>query len=176
MTRNEFIENVQDFGDLITFCYDEGCNYTEDIYDEEGMDEFVDNELYDITRNAGERWYNIRDILNDIQTGYGYYRIYSISEIVPLYDDDFEDYKCDVMDWGDANDVWEHDEESEETTELEEEKSEEKEEDDQPPEEGCTIEELFTAGKELAEEMAAKESEEDEEEEEDEDFMTLMEA
>lgn len=150
MTREEFIENVQSWSDLLDFCYDEGCDYCEDVYDDDAKDDYFDSEIISMARNADD-WRDLYRQLEDIPTGYDYY----------IYDDygwhgaeeaDFDSHKSDVLSWGDNREVWdEYDEEEgyEEDEEILEEEyvADEAQEDegDEELEEGCSLGELFTS-------------------------------
>lgn len=103
MTRTEFLENIETFGELKDFCYDEDCSLLEDVYDEEGMDSFVNECLMDWARN--DTWQELYSRLDDIPTGYDWYR-YEYGDWEVLDGEDFEDYKNDVLEWGDENDIW----------------------------------------------------------------------
>ena len=47
MTRNEFLDNVNDWYDLIDFCNDMGCEYCEDVYSEDCRDDYINECLMD---------------------------------------------------------------------------------------------------------------------------------
>lgn len=148
MTREEFIENVTCWSDLISFCDNEGCSYCEDIYDEYAKDEYFDDCIVDMARNA-DGWADLYRELDEIPTGYDYY----ISDDYGWHgadDDDFDEYKSDVLSWGDDREVWDEEEEDEFDELLDEEDEideahEEDEDDEVELEEGCSLGELFTS-------------------------------
>ncbi len=109
MTRNEFLEDVTSFGDLKDFCYNEDCNLLEDVYDEEGRDDYINECLMDWARD--DTWQELYDRLNGIPTGYNWYRYDEYGDWCGLDDEDFEEYKNDVLEWADDNGVWDDDEE-----------------------------------------------------------------
>ena len=41
MTRDEFLDNIEYFCELIDFCQEYGCEYLSDVYDEDGRDEEI---------------------------------------------------------------------------------------------------------------------------------------
>ena len=41
MTRNDFLNDVTEWWELLDFCSDEGCNICEDIIDSDQLDEYV---------------------------------------------------------------------------------------------------------------------------------------
>ena len=175
MTRNEFIEDVSDFYDLRSFCWDNDCYECDDIFDEEGRDDYINEHLVDWARDA-DNWEELQRQLNDIDTGYDFYRIDDYGDLVGLDDYDFDNYKSDVLDWGDRNDIWDEDEEEEGEIEedyssVEEEpryasSSENTSESEAPIEDGCSLNELFSSGIsqlqtiEIEEEAAAQEADE----------------
>lgn len=151
MTREEFIENIQCWSDLIGFCCDEGCDYCDDVYDEDAKDGYFDDELVEMARNADD-WRDLYRQLEDIPTGCDYYIRNAYDEWHGADDEDFDNYKEDILSWGDNSDIWDEEEEDDED-EGEEIFDEEcpvyeapkEEEDYEEPEEGCSLGELFTS-------------------------------
>lgn len=172
MTRAEFIENIQDWWELIEFCDDEGCSICEDIYDDDAKDEYINGDLVDMARNA-DGWRDLLQKLNDIESGYDYYRLDGYGDFVGVDDDDFQDYKDDVIEWCDNNDIWD-DEEDDEDEEYEEQADEEpappevavEDEDDDgfEVEEGCSIGDLFAASASCLQKIEIREQEAKEQE------------
>ncbi len=105
MTRQEFIDEVTTWADLLDFCNNEDCDICMDIIDCDTMDEMVEEDL----RNAvgGYSWQGIRDLLNDVNDEYAYYRNGGSFNYEPVEESDFDDYKDDVLDWMDRRDLWE---------------------------------------------------------------------
>lgn len=110
MTRQQFIDEVNDWWELIDFCNEYECSYCEDVYSEESRDDYINEDLVDMARNA-DSWSSLLDILNDITTGYDYYRRTDYDDWEGLGDYEFNDYKNDVLEWADNNEIWEDDEE-----------------------------------------------------------------
>lgn len=146
MTRSEFIDNVTEFSELIDFCRDEGCDELEDVYSDDGMDEYIDEELVDMARNC-DGWRSLLDTLSGITTGYDYYYRDEYGDWVGLGDSDFDDYKNDVLDWMDSNDYWDDEEDEDDEEEyFESDDSDYSSDDDEHViEEPVPIDELFTA-------------------------------
>lgn len=155
MTRQEFVENIECWGELINFCYDNGCDYCEDVCDQDEMDSYIDDCIVEMARNA-DGWKDLYNQLDNIPEGYYYYIHDNDGGWNGADDDDFESYKSDVLDWGDDSGIWdEEDEEYEEddaeeyvpeeelTHKLEEESDED---DNEIPEEDCSLGELFASG------------------------------
>lgn len=119
MTRQQFIDEVYTYGELLDFCYDEGCEICDDIWTADSRDEEIDEYyLEDWARN--NNWQDVLDILDGIPTGYDYYRKDDYNDWVGLGDYEFEEYKDAVLEWADDHESWEpeEDDEEEETSEF----------------------------------------------------------
>ena len=137
MTRQEFIDDVQYWSELIDFCYEEGCYVCEDVYTSDQRDDRIDEDVSEMMRNNS--WRTILDTLQtyDDQSGYEYYSLDGYGDWIGLDDDDLASYKDDVLEWMDNNGRWgdENDED-------------ENDEDDNIPTEAedLSLNELFNAG------------------------------
>lgn len=149
MTRQEFIDNVTCWSDLITFCDDEGCDYCGNVYDEDLKDEYFDEHIVDMARNA-DGWSDLYRELDDIPTGYDYY-IYNDDGWFGADYEDFDDYKNDVLEWADDHDVWDEEDDEDYVEDYVDEEifdgddTDEDLEDDEQFEDGCSLGELFTS-------------------------------
>lgn len=143
MTRQEFLDEVCTWGDLIDFCRDNRMDdFVEDIYDEEARNDYINECLVDWARD--NTWDELYSILDRIPTGYEYYR-YDYGDWDGLTDDDFYDDKQEVEEYAVANGVFDTDEEDEE--EPEDEPEEEELEDEEPIEdEDLSLDEFFSSG------------------------------
>lgn len=169
MTRAEFYENVTTWWDLKNFCSDEQCDICDDIYDEEGRDDYINDCLMDWARN--DSWTELLSRLEDIPTGYDYYRYDDYGDWVGLDDGDFDEIRDEVAEWMDDNGYWDDDEEEaddedEEPIDDEDEEPIDDEEEEPPVEdEDCSLGELFAASatrvQSIAEEELAKAREEE---------------
>lgn len=112
MTRQEFIDEICDFGDLISFCYDEDLETCDEVYSADRLDEYIAEEVTDYLRN--NYWFDLRDALYDIPSGYDYYIRTDWMEFSGADDDDFYEYKESVLDIMDDGDYWDEDDEEEE--------------------------------------------------------------
>lgn len=112
MTRDEFLDDVITFGDLKSFCYDEGCSILENVYDDEERDEQINDCLVDWARE--DSWEALHRRLDDIPTGYEWYCYDDYGEWRGLDDDDFESYKRDVLEWADDDEIWDANEDDDE--------------------------------------------------------------
>lgn len=118
MTRNEFLSDVEDWGDLLRFCSDAGCDLCEDIYDWDGMEQEVRSIISDYCYD-GCTLSTIADLLDSIPSGYDFYVKGEYDEWFGLDDDDddFTNRKDNVYLWADDTNAW--DEEAEEEAEEE---------------------------------------------------------
>lgn len=139
MTRSEFIDDITSWSELLEFCSEESCDLLDDIFDEESMDSEINEFLGDYARDYD--WYNLRDYLKEIPTGYDYYQQNGAFDWVGLTDDDLDNYKNDVLRWAEDYDVFE-DEDDEGDDGID---NEEPEEPEDPPveDEDFPFDELF---------------------------------
>lgn len=112
MTRQEFIDEISFWYELIDFCSDYGCDICDKVYDEYQRDEYLNEHIVQMTECVSD-WSELRDSLEAIPTGYDYYIHTSYDEWEPLSDYMFDDYKQDVLDWGDINYIWDDSDEEE---------------------------------------------------------------
>lgn len=144
MTRNEFIEDVNCWSDLIDFCCDYGCDYCSDVYDDEQKDDYFDEILIEMAENASS-WQELRESLNDIPTGYDYYIQDAYGDWSGADGGDFDEHKEDILYWADNCEIWDEEDADEE---YEDERScdvDDTDEDltDEEFEDGCPLGELF---------------------------------
>lgn len=114
MTRQEWIDEITDIGELVYWCRDNGEaeEIVEDLIDDDILEEYIGEDI----RNCDYGWVTLRDCLDGIDTGYYWYRVDGAFDYVGLDRDDFEDYKERVLDELDSEGYFdpEEDEESEE--------------------------------------------------------------
>lgn len=96
MTRQEWIDDMTDFGDLQIFCNDYG-------YQEREAEQIVSDYDYaswieDDIRNSDYGWRSLRDSLNELPEGYDYYRCNGGLDYEGLTQSDFENWKSDLLD------------------------------------------------------------------------------
>lgn len=106
MTRQEFIEDVNSFSDLVSFCVDEGI---EDLCDDVYEAGYINDILMESIGNMRD-WEEVRDLLVNIPTRCDYYR----EDGYGGYEDadySFDDYKNEVLQYMDENGTWDEDEE-----------------------------------------------------------------
>lgn len=144
MTRQEFIDNVTTWYELIDFCYNVNCDYCNDVYSVDSRDDCINEDLVDMAQNAYD-WQELLEVLQNIPTGYDYYIRDDYGEWSGTDDGDytFDDYKDDVLEWMDINDCWNGgDEEVEEEPAPDD--DEDPEDEESVEEEDVSIAELFT--------------------------------
>lgn len=109
MTRQEFIEDVNSFGELLSICTDYGIDICDDIYDADYFGSYVLEIVHEM-----RDWEQIRDFLKEIPSNTSYYREdgYGGFEDAEEY---FDNYKNDVLREMDATNSW--DEEDDDYTE-----------------------------------------------------------
>lgn len=117
MTRNEFLNDVTTWQELVDFCSDVDCDILCDFVFDDEYNDAIEEDLSNALRDDYS-WRSIRDMLYDLPEDYNQYMHDDILEFRGLDDDDFDDYKEDVLDWCDDRDVWD-DEEDEESPAME---------------------------------------------------------
>ena len=108
MTRTEFINEVNDFYDLKDFCGEVDCNVCDDIIDSDQYDSYVSDDIENAVGNYS--WEEIRDFLWNLPQGWDFYRCNASFDYDYMNDDDFQQYKDDVMNWMDRDSCWDEEE------------------------------------------------------------------
>ena len=127
MTRQEFMDNVTCWYDLIDFCNEQGCDVCEDVVDEDLRDEYLNDYVHSLSDYTS--WWEVYETLENVPGGYTYYRYVSSTEFEGLDDyEDFDCYKADTLRWAESNGVFDEEDEEEED---EDEEDEEFDEDDE---------------------------------------------
>ena len=114
MTRSEFLEDIRDYADLKSFCYDNDCDLIDDVYSEEERDEDIENYTVDWART--NKWRDLFNILSDLDanSGYDWYRREYADEWEILDNGDFRSDKEAVLEWMDEGGYWDDEDEDEE--------------------------------------------------------------
>ena len=129
MTREEFLDNVNDWDELLDFCYDNDIYTCEDIHTDAQKDEYIEDNLVEWART--NTWKELYNILDDIPDEGSWYVINDYGDIWEATDDDFEDYKqrtlekCDDGELFDEEEPYEEDDIEDYTLDEEEEEDEE---------------------------------------------------
>ena len=110
MTRQDFIEEVSNFSELIDFCSENGCSELGDVYDEDTYNEIINQDIVQWARE--EDWKSLYNILDSLPDGFEYYSC-EYGEWTGLGWDDFHYYKENVLEWADRNGVFDEEEEPE---------------------------------------------------------------
>lgn len=96
MTRQEFINDVNDFAELIDFCNDVGCSICEDLVYYDAISDYI----WDVIRDWDSGWEELRDALGNIDTTPYWYRHEGWLDFYGV-DDEFDDYKREVLEEAD---------------------------------------------------------------------------
>ena len=143
MTRQEFEDNVTTWWELRDFCDEQRCDVMDGIYDEADYDDYINECLVDWARN--DTWEELRNRLNDIPSGYDYYRHDDYDDWEGLDDTDFRAVKAEVAERVDDYGCWDDEDEEDEEDDEEEGAPYIDPEDTIPIEdEDCTLGELFS--------------------------------
>ncbi len=137
MTKQEFLDDVTWWDDLIIFCNDIGTEHCSNIYDEDEIDELITNRIDGMLR-TNDSWKNIADFLSDIPRDCCWYCENDYGDIIEADDYVFMDIKEEVEDYCDRYELWDDEEEEEPISDSPEEECE-------PIEEEFGIEELFNS-------------------------------
>lgn len=133
MTRSEFINDITRWWELIDFCRDVGCEVCEDIVCADDLDRCIEDDVEN-SAHDGMSWEDIRDRLNDIETRYEYY----LNDGYIIYnglnsEEDFDEYKDEVLDWMDSYGDWDEEDTEDDDFVDEEDSYQEVKEDSDPP-------------------------------------------
>lgn len=110
MTRQYVVDEVRTWRDLIIVCQDIGCDVCDDVCSDEYVDGEIERYIYDNIYNYG--WRDIQNYLHRHDDGYEYYIDSDTGWIgVCDGDDTFDDYKDNVLTYGDDYECWEEEDE-----------------------------------------------------------------
>lgn len=110
MTREDFFENINDWGDLKDFAEENNCYILDDVYDEDSMNDYISEELIECARSWS--WMEVRDWLDGLPTDSYWYRRDDYGDWISLGDyDDLDRAKEEVAEWIDENGEWDEEEE-----------------------------------------------------------------
>lgn len=115
MTRDEFYNDITEWWQLKDFCCDYNLTTLDCIYYEDDFDNIIDEAL--VSAINREMWYTIKDMLNEVSTGYDYYYVdpddawnhWGLNN-----GEDFMNYRDDVAVAMDELGLWDDDEDDEE--------------------------------------------------------------
>lgn len=115
MYRQEFIDGVTSWSELVDFCNDEGLDHCDDIYSDEQKDDWVNEHLDDICEDA--TWQDVLCTLRSVPEGYDYYlkdEDYWMEFRGLSNDEDlFYHRKEEILEYMDEHGRWEEDDEDE---------------------------------------------------------------
>lgn len=117
MTKAEFYDEIENFSDLLDFCLTNDCEYiVENIRDSANFDDWI----WDVIENNRSRWFwhYVRDVLRDIEAPSSDYFVApeGIDDLNfgELWEEDLQEYKDKVLDWGDDIGFWDDEEDDDE--------------------------------------------------------------
>lgn len=114
MTRREFEEDINSWGDLIYFCSVNECSVCEYIYDEDAKDDYINDQLYGMVQDCRD-WRDILDTLRNFPDKEGeWYYLDDFGNFCVLNDEDFHNYKHETAGWMDWHELWDGLQEKEE--------------------------------------------------------------
>jgi hypothetical protein len=105
MTRDEFVETITTWDDLIVFCSENELAACDDICTETDMDYDIDTSIEEYIQ--GHFWYSLLEFLEDIERGYDWYVKAGFLEFYPAANEDFERRKALAIDQMDGH--WDED-------------------------------------------------------------------
>jgi len=96
MTRQEFIDSITEWNELIDFCNDYDIySYVQDIYTDDQMAEHIEYNAEDFICENG--WVCFRDYLNDIREGHYFYKKTGEMEFEYMDDNDLARLKNEIL-------------------------------------------------------------------------------
>ena len=105
MTLHEFDEDITLFYELQEFCQEHGCDYLDDYFSD--LDDAVNSDLYEWVRYGDYYWEDVYRALDNVGTGYDFYRRDGSLDYMGCDDEDFVTLKNDVRDWAIENEIFE---------------------------------------------------------------------
>lgn len=147
MTREEFHE-IDNISDLLDVCSDWGCDVYDEMYDEDGYSDCIDDKIESMIRY--DKWTEVRDYLDNLpDTDFDYYRRTDDGWEGIDEGSDFESLRDEVEDWAESNHAFDDEEDEPEPDEREEYEADWCEEDDEEtvPDEPFTLGELVAVCK-----------------------------
>ena len=120
MTRSEFWGQVNDWDELLSFCYDNDIYICDDIYTDNAKNDYINDNLSEYARDVNS-WQNLLDILQSIPEDDDWYILDEYGEFVAADECDFSDRKELVSDEADNKDLWDYEEDDEDEEPIEEE-------------------------------------------------------
>ena len=112
MTREEWIEEIDSLSALIDWCRDN--SECEDVFEDFIYEDDLDEYIADDIRNFDWEWYDLRDNLNNISTGYPWYRIDGSFDYVGFREYEYDEFKDTVLECLDEEGYFDDEDEDEE--------------------------------------------------------------
>ena len=110
MTRTEWLEETSDFDSLIAWCKDNGYeNCVEDIISGDDLDDYIQDDI----RYSDYGWVDLRDCLNNIDSGWDWYRVDGTFDYTGLDEYDMERIHDEILESLEENDFFDEEDEEE---------------------------------------------------------------
>lgn len=113
MTREQWMESIDDIDDLMAFCYHEDCPVLDDVvYSDEAMDDYI-NEFQLVDWAQNNTWYQLKDLLSNLPGGENWYKKDEYGDWLYIDAYDLLDFIEGVADWCEENGYFDEEEEEE---------------------------------------------------------------
>ena len=112
MTREEWIDEIDSLSALIDWCRDN--SECEDVFEDFIYEDSLDEYIADDIRNFDWGWDDLRDNLNNISTGYPWYRVDGSFDYVGFHEYDYDEFKDTVLECLDEEGYFDDEDEDEE--------------------------------------------------------------
>ena len=116
MTRDEFLD-LEDWDDLVNFCYENNLYICDDVYSNSQKDDYINDNLVEWARNS--TWRELYERLGDIPDSADWYILDDYGDFCEASDDEFDDYKQNILDEADERGLFDDDEEEYEEDSIE---------------------------------------------------------
>lgn len=106
MTKNEFLQDITEWSELLDFCKETNCPLCDDIIPEENLNPHVIKEIKIATENM--TWQNLKEQLNEIDDLCDFYLHKDGFSFLEAAEIVFEERKKAVSQWGETNHLFQN--------------------------------------------------------------------
>lgn len=104
MTKNDFLQDITDWSELLDFCKETTCPLCDDIIPEVNLNPYVINEIKKATENI--TWQNLKEHLNEIDDLCDFYLHKDGFAFLEADDLLFQERKKSVSHWVETNNLF----------------------------------------------------------------------